>query len=60
MFAPCGISYEKKSQASLSPTEEELAKGENWDIVHSGEAEEGQRSYIDDKAIALCCIKSEG
>lgn len=60
VFAPFGISYEKKSQASLSPTEEELAKGENWDIVHSGETEEGQRSYIDDKAIPICCIKSEG
>lgn len=36
VFAPFGISYEKKSQATLSPTNEELKKGENWTLVHSG------------------------
>ena len=35
VFAPFGISYEKKSQATLSPTNEELKKGENWTLVHS-------------------------
>ncbi len=60
VFAPKGISYEKKVQASLSPTEEELANGVNWDLVHSGEAEEAERSYIADKAIALCRICSKG
>lgn len=40
VFAPFGISYEKKSQATLSPTNEELKKGENWTLVHSGETTE--------------------
>jgi hypothetical protein len=60
VFAPYGISYEKTSQATLSPTDEELANGANWDLVHSGEATESERSYIADKAIAMCCIKSKG
>lgn len=60
VFSPFGISYEKKSQASLSPTDAELADGQNWDIVHSGEAEEDSRSYIVDKAIPICRIMSRG
>lgn len=60
VFAPFGISYEKKSQASLSPTDEELAEGANWDLVHSGEDTEAERSYINDKAIAICRIQSKG
>jgi hypothetical protein len=60
VFAPFGISYEKKSQASLSPTDTELANGANWDLVHSGETSEAERAYIADKAIAICRIKSKG
>jgi hypothetical protein len=60
VFAPFGISYEKKSQATLSPTDTELANGANWDLVHSGETAEAERSYIADKAIAICRIKSKG
>ena len=60
VFAPKGISYLKKVQASLSPTEEELANGQNWDLVNSGEATETERSYIADKVITLCRIKSKG
>ena len=60
VFAPKGISYEKKTQASLSPTDAELSNGGNWDLVHSGETKETDRSYIDDKAIALCRILSKG
>lgn len=60
VFAPFGISYEKTNQATLSPTEAELADGSNWDIVHSGESTEAQRSYVDDKAIAICRILSRG
>lgn len=59
-FAPFGISYEKTSQASLSPTDAELANGANWALVHSGETEEAQRSYIADKAIPICRIQSKG
>ncbi|MDE6261585.1 MAG: DEAD/DEAH box helicase family protein [Oscillospiraceae bacterium] len=60
VFSPKGISYEKKVQASLSPTDAELANGENWDLVHSGEAEEAQRSYIADKVIPIARIRSKG
>ena len=60
VFAPFGLSYEKAKQASLSPTDEELADGTNWDLVHSGEATEAERSYVNDKVIAICRIKSKG
>lgn len=60
VFSPKGISYEKKVQATLSPTEAELANGENWDLVHSGEATEAERSYIADKVIAIARIRSKG
>lgn len=60
VFAPFGISYEKKSQQSLSPTDEELAKGKNWCLVHSGESDEGQRSYVADKAVPIARILSRG
>lgn len=60
VFAPFGLSYEKAKQASLSPTDEELADGTNWDLVHSGEATEAERSYVNDKVIAIARIKSKG
>lgn len=60
VFAPFGLSYEKAKQASLSPTDDELADGTNWDLVHSGEATETERSYVNDKVIAIARIKSKG
>lgn len=60
VFAPFGISYEKKSQATLSPTNEELKKGENWTLVHSGETTESKRSYINYKAVPIARIISRG
>ena len=60
VFAPFGLSYEKAKQASLSPTDDELADGTNWDLVHSGEATEAGRSYVNDKVIAIARIKSKG
>lgn len=60
VFAPFGISYEKASQATQSPTDTELATGSNWSLVHSGEAEEANRSYIAHKAIPICRIQSQG
>ncbi len=60
VFAPFGISYEKKSQASLSPTDTELKNGENWSLVHSGEKTEKDRSYINHKAIPIARIISRG
>ena len=59
-FAPFGISYEKKSQASLSPTDAELANGTNWCLVHSGETDEEDRSYVAHKAIPIARILSRG
>ncbi len=56
VFAPYGISYEKKSQASLSPTDAELQNGQNWALVHFGETAENKRSYINHKAIPLARI----
>ncbi len=59
-FAPFGISYEKVSQATQSPTNEELANGVNWCIVNSGEADEKNRTYINHKAIPIARIISRG
>lgn len=60
VFAPFGISYEKKHQASLSPTDTELANGANWTLVNSGEDDEAATTYINHKAIAICKIVSRG
>lgn len=60
VFAPYGISYEKKSQASLSPTDAELKMGQNWTLVHSGETQENKRTYINHKTIPLARIISRG
>lgn len=59
-FAPFGISYEKVSQASPSPTDAELANGANWSVVHTGESAEKDRTYINHKAIAIVRIFSRG
>ena len=37
-FAPFGISYTKKVQSSLSPTDEELSNGSNWSLVMDKES----------------------
>ncbi len=60
VFAPFGISYEKTSQASLSPEDAELENGANWSLIHSGESSEGDRSYINHKAIPIARIFSRG
>ena len=60
VFAPFGISYEKKSQASNSPTDAELKMGQNWALVHSGEIKESERTYINHKTIPLARIISRG
>ena len=59
-FAPFGISYEKKNQATLSPTDAELQDGANWVLVHTGEAQASDRSYINHKAVAIARIISRG
>ena len=53
-IAPYGFSYTKASQASLSPTNDELANQANWTLVNNG------TNYIDDKAIPIVKIVSRG
>lgn len=60
VFAPFGISYEKSSQVSLSPTNAELENGANWTLVHSGESVAANRSFINHKAIPIARIISRG
>ena len=60
VFAPVGISYEKASQSTNSPTDTELKNGANWAIVHSGESVAANRSYYNHKAIAIARIISKG
>ena len=59
-FAPFGLSYEKAVQSSLSPTDAELQNGANWVLVHSGEAQASDRTYINHKAIPIARIISRG
>lgn len=59
-FSPFGISYEKVSQASNSPTDAELENGANWVLVHTGESKASDRSYINHKAIPIARIHSRG
>ena len=58
-FAPYGISFTKKSVATLSPTNAELANGENWTLVNNGKAD-GELKTIDHKHIAIARIVSLG
>ena len=55
VFAPYGISYEKNVQATLSPTDEELSDGGNWELVNIDFTE-----YIDHKKIPIARIISRG
>ena len=58
-FAPFGISYLKANQASLSPTDDELSDGSNWELVNNG-LDGDLKEYIDHKAIAIARIISRG
>jgi len=55
VFAPFGISYTKKNQATNSPTDDELKDGGNWSLVHNGSTE-----YIEHKTIPVARIISRG
>lgn len=59
VFAPNGISYIKKSQATLSPTDEELSNGANWELVNDG-GTGSNRKYYDPKQIYIARIISRG
>lgn len=54
-YAPYGISYTKKNQATLSPTDAELKKGTNWELVNDGNGK-----TINHKAIPIARIISKG
>lgn len=58
-FAPYGVSYTKANQATLSPTDAELANGLNWDLVNDGGIGK-TKEYIDHKAIPIARIISRG
>lgn len=57
-WAPYGISFTKKNMATLSPTNAELADGQNWELVNTMEA--GSKLYIARKAIPIARIISLG
>lgn len=59
VFAPAGISYEKASQSTLSPTDAELENGANWALVNNGESG-ANLEYWDHKAIPIARIISKG
>lgn len=58
-FAPYGISYTKAAQATLSPTDAELANGDNWTLVHNGK-EGSDLQVIDHREISIARIISLG
>lgn len=60
VFTPYGISYTKKNQATLSPTNEELADGSNWELVHDGNETVSKRKYINHRSIPIARIISRG
>lgn len=56
-LAPYGISFTKKTMASLSPTNAELGSGGNWELVNTGGT---SKEYIDHQAIAIARIVTRG
>lgn len=58
-FVPYGISYTKASQATLSPTDTELATGANWTLINNGKSG-GSLKVIDHKEIPIARIFSRG
>ena len=57
LFAPFGISFTKASMSSLSPTDNDLKNGANWELVNDGAI---SKSYINHKAIPIARIISRG
>lgn len=59
VFAPYGISFTKKSMATNSPTDAELANGANWELVNNGKTGSALKT-INHKAIPIARIISRG
>lgn len=57
-FAPYGISFTKASMSSMSPTDNELETGANWELVNDNSA--STKTYISHKAIPIARIISLG
>ena len=58
VFAPYGISFTKSSMATLSPTNAELEKGANWELINDGAT--SNKTYVEHKAIPIARIISRG
>lgn len=58
IFSPFGISFTKKSMASLSPTDDELENGANWELCNNND--EGKKEYINHKMIPIARIITRG
>lgn len=56
-WAPYGISFTQAVMSTLSPNDEELENGANWELVNTGGV---SPEYISDKAIAIARIISLG
>lgn len=58
-YAPYGISFTKKSVATMSPTNAELENGANWALINNGKSGSDLKS-INHKDIAIARIISLG
>lgn len=56
-FAPFGISFTQKNMATLSPTDEELEDGTNWELVSTKGI---KKEYIEHKSIPIARVISRG
>lgn len=56
VFAPYGISF--KNSGIVSPTDEQLENGANWEIANNNNA--SGKKYFPSKAIAIARIKTRG
>lgn len=56
IFSPYGISF--KAPSMISPTDEQLAAGSNWEIANSNES--GKKEYFPIKAIPIARIITRG
>lgn len=57
IFSPCGISF--KQPSFISPTDEQLATGSNWELANSNESGSG-KEYFPHKAIPIARIFTRG
>ena len=60
LVAPKWISFTKKSMSTESPTTSELANGQNWEVVNTGEAIVANRAYVNHKGIPMLKIVTLG